>query len=91
MWSFALVAITIAIHAFGIVLIGAASKQIRVKLVRPGINDADSAAMTTVLIVAVGLSLAVLHSIESIIGRSFMCGLAHYHLRRMRHCIRSTL
>jgi hypothetical protein len=67
MWSFALVAITIAIHAFGIVLIGAASKQIRVKLVRPGINDADSAALTTVLIVAVGLSLAVLHSVESII------------------------
>ena len=66
-WSLALVAITIAIHAFGIVLIGGASKQIRDKLVRQGIKYADSAAITIVVIVAVGLSLAILHSIESII------------------------
>jgi hypothetical protein len=66
-WSLALVAITIAIHAFGIVLIGATSKQIRLKVLRQGASYAGSAPMTILLIVAVGFSLAVLHSIESMI------------------------
>ena len=66
-WSLVLVAITFAIHAVGIVLIAAASKPIRVKLLRRGIDYVESAPMTIILIVAVGLSLAVLHSIESMI------------------------
>lgn len=65
-WSLALVAITIPIHAFGIVLIGAAIRRVGIKLVRQGVSYAD-ATMTMVLIAGVGLSLAVLHSIESII------------------------
>ena len=60
-------AVTFAIHAVGLVLIVAASKQIRNKLLRRGINYADSPRMMVILIVAVGLSLAVLHSIESIV------------------------
>jgi hypothetical protein len=66
-WSLALVAITIAIHACGIVLIGYGSKQIGVKVLREGTSYADNGAMTILLIVAVGFSLAVLHSIESMI------------------------
>jgi len=64
-WSLVLVAITIATHAIGIVLIGIASTQVRLKLLHRGIKYADSAAATFVLIVAVALSLAVLHAIES--------------------------
>lgn len=65
-WGLVLVAFTIAIHAVGIVLIGAAIRRIGVKLLRRGINYVDSAIMTTTLIAAVGVSLGVLHSIESI-------------------------
>ncbi|MGB6521205.1 MAG: hypothetical protein WBE83_05480 [Candidatus Cybelea sp.] len=66
-WSLSLIAVTIAIHALGIVLIGAATKRITAKLVRQGTNYADNAVMTIILIAAVGFSLAVLHSIESMI------------------------
>ena len=66
-WSLALVAVTIAIHASGIVLIGTASKRIRVKVLRQGTSYADRPPVTILLIVAVGFSLAVLHSIESMI------------------------
>ena len=58
---------TIAIHAVGIVLIGAASMQARTKLLRRGLTYVDSAPATFVLIVAVALSLAVLHAIESVV------------------------
>lgn len=66
-WSLLLVAITMAIHAVGIVLIAAAIRRIGVKLVRQGINYGDSATVAMVIIVGVGLLLAVLHSIESIV------------------------
>ncbi|MFZ1016625.1 MAG: hypothetical protein WAN39_02005 [Candidatus Cybelea sp.] len=66
-WSLALVAITIAIHASGIVLIGAASRRIGAKVLRQDANYADSATVAIALIVAVGFSLALLHSIESMI------------------------
>lgn len=66
-WSLLLVAITMAIHAVGIVLIAAANRQFRVRLLRRGVDFIDSAPMTIIQIVAVGLSLAVLHSIESVV------------------------
>ena len=69
-WSLALVAITIAIHAIGIVVIGATSKRTRLKLLSRGITYVDSATMTISLIVAVGLSLAVLHALECIVWAS---------------------
>ncbi|MGB8909939.1 MAG: hypothetical protein WCC84_14435, partial [Candidatus Cybelea sp.] len=65
LWSLALVAITIAIHAVGIVLIGSASSQARIRLLQRGLTYVDSAPATIVLIVAAALSLAVLHAIES--------------------------
>lgn len=65
-WSLALVAITLAIHAVGIVFLAAAIRLVRVKLISLGINYADSAPVMIIVIVAVGLSLAVLHSIESV-------------------------
>ena len=65
-WSLGLVAVTLAIHAAGIVLIAAAIRQIGVRLRRRGINYTDSATRMIMLIVAVGLSLAVLHTIESV-------------------------
>lgn len=64
LWSLILVAITMATHAVGIVLIAAG---FRVKLLRRGVDYVDSVPMTIALIVAVGLSLAVLHSIESVV------------------------
>lgn len=67
LWSLALVAITIAIHAVGIVLIGSASSQARIRLLQRGLTYVDSAPATIVLIVAVALSLAVLHAIESVV------------------------
>lgn len=67
LWSLVLVAITIAIHAVGIVLIGSASRRARTKLLRRGLTYVDSAPATIVLIVAVALSLAFLHAIESIV------------------------
>lgn len=66
-WSLALVAITIAFHATGIVLIGAASKQIRIRVLRQAANYAGSAPTTILLIAAIGFSLAVLVSIECMI------------------------
>lgn len=66
-WSLVLVAVTMAIHAVGIVLIAGAIRRIGVKLVRQGINYADSATVAIVIIVAVGLLLAVLHSLESVV------------------------
>ena len=65
-WSLVLVAITMAIHAVGIVLIAAAIRQIGVKLRHRGTNYTESASRMVIVIVAVGLSLAVLHSIESV-------------------------
>jgi hypothetical protein len=66
-WSLALVAITIAIHAAGIVTVGNTSKRIRERLLRKGFAIADSTASTIVMIVAVALSLAVLHAIEAMV------------------------
>ena len=64
-WSLALVALTIAFHAVGIVVIATASAQVRAKLLRRGVTYIDSAPATFFLIVAVALALAVLHAIES--------------------------
>ncbi len=65
-WSFALVAITIAIHAVGIVFIANAIEQIGPKL-RRGFAFLDSAPGTIVIIVAVAMLLAALHAIESML------------------------
>ncbi|HTA55882.1 MAG TPA: hypothetical protein VK755_14155 [Candidatus Acidoferrales bacterium] len=67
LWSFALIAITIAIHAGGVVLIANAIEQLRIQLLRRRLAYLDSTPATVVLFVAVALSLAILHAIESIV------------------------
>jgi hypothetical protein len=66
-WSFALIAITIAIHAVGVVLIANAIEQLRVQLLRRRLAYLDSTPVTIVLFVAVAVSLGILHAIESIV------------------------
>jgi hypothetical protein len=66
-WSLALVAITIAIHVAGIVLIADAIERIRPKLLRRGFAYLDSVPGTIVIIIAVALFLAMLHAIEALI------------------------
>jgi hypothetical protein len=65
--ALALVAITLAIHVVGVVLLANAIEQIRVSLLRRQFTYVDSTPGTIVLIVAVALSLAVLHAIESML------------------------
>lgn len=62
-----LIAITIAIHAVGVVLIANAIEQLWVQLERRKLAYLDSTPATGVLFVAVALSLAILHTIESIV------------------------
>jgi hypothetical protein len=64
-WSLVLVAATIAIHALGVVLIASIIESIRGKLLRRRLTYLDSASATIALIVAVALSLAILHALES--------------------------
>jgi cobalamin biosynthesis protein CobD/CbiB len=67
LWSLALVAITIAIHAAGVVLIGNAIEWIKSNLFRQGFTYLDKAPGTIALMVAVALSLGVFHAIESLL------------------------
>jgi cobalamin biosynthesis protein CobD/CbiB len=67
LWSLALVAITIAIHAAGVVLIGNAIEWIKSNLFRRGLTYLDKAPGTIALMVAVALSLGVFHAIESLL------------------------
>jgi hypothetical protein len=66
-WSLVLVAITMAIHASGVVVIASATERIRTKFLRRRETNLDSAVAAIVLIVAVGLSLAALHAFESVV------------------------
>ena len=66
-WSLALVASTIAIHVAGIVFVGNTSNRARKALLSKGFAYVDSPASTIVLILAVALSLAVLHAIEAMV------------------------
>jgi hypothetical protein len=66
-WSLALVAVTIAIHAAGVVAIASAIERVRIRFRSRGLMYLDSAPVSVVLIVAVALSLGVLHALESVI------------------------
>jgi hypothetical protein len=66
-WSLVLVAVTIAIHAAGVVLIANAIEQLKVELLRRKLAYLDNTPATIVLFVAVALSLGILHAIESIV------------------------
>lgn len=66
-WSFFLVAVTVGIHAVGVVFIASAIERVRSRLLRRRSAFLDGDAVSIVLIVAVAMSLAILHAIESII------------------------
>jgi hypothetical protein len=66
-WSLVLVAVTIAIHAAGVVLIANAIERIKANLLRRGLTYLDDAPGTIGLMVAVALSLGVLHAVESML------------------------
>jgi hypothetical protein len=74
-WSLALVAVTIAIHAAGVVLIANAIEQLRVQLMRRKLAYLDNTPLTIVLFVAVALSLGILHAIESVVWAVVYVGL----------------
>ena len=65
LWSLTLIAITIVIHLVGIGLIVIAVERFRARLVRSPGTYLGSSPATIAVIVAVTLTLAVLHGIES--------------------------
>lgn len=65
-WSFALIAITIAIHLAGIGFIVNVIERFRAKLLRSRGTYLGSTPATVGVIVAAALALAVLHGIESL-------------------------
>ncbi len=66
LWSIFLVAITVGIHAVGVVYIATAIERFRSLLLGRRSAFLDSTPVSIVLIVAVAMSLAILHAIESI-------------------------
>jgi len=64
-WSPLLVIVTIAIHAVGVVWIANVIEQVKPILLRQRFRYLDSGPGAIAIIVAVALSLAVLHAIES--------------------------
>jgi len=66
-WSLALVAVTIAIHAGGVVLIANSIELVKGNLLRRGLGYLDSTPGTIAVRVAVAPSLGVLHAIESML------------------------
>ncbi|MGA8532806.1 MAG: hypothetical protein WB615_01715 [Candidatus Tumulicola sp.] len=66
-WSLALVALTIAIHVIGVVLIAKALEKLRPKFLQRGLAYIQGTSVTIVVIIGVALSLAVLHAVESMV------------------------
>jgi hypothetical protein len=66
-WSVVLVAITVGIHAVGVVVIANALERFRGQLLRRRSALLDSTPVSIALIVAIAMSLAILHAIESIV------------------------
>jgi hypothetical protein len=66
-WSLFLVALTVGIHAVGVVVIANGIEQMRGRLLRRRLALLDSNPVSIVLIVAVAILLGMLHAIESII------------------------
>jgi hypothetical protein len=66
-WSLGLFAITIAIHAIGVVAIATALEKVRPTVLRRGLRATHRMSATMVIILAIALSLALLHAIESMV------------------------
>jgi len=66
-WGLALVALTMAIHATGVVLLGLLNSSIRLRMVNRRIGQRHVLPIVIGLVAAAGLLLAVLHGIEAAI------------------------
>ncbi len=66
-WSVVLVALTVGIHAVGVVVIANAIERFKSQLRRRRSAFLDNTPVSIALIVAVAMSLAILHAIESTI------------------------
>jgi hypothetical protein len=66
-WSLALIAVTIAMHVSGVVLLANVSERIKAKLPQLDISYLSSVPISMALIVGVALSLAVLHGLEALV------------------------
>lgn len=74
-WSLALIAITITIHAIGVVIIATAMQRLKAKDALRSLPFFESAAGAGVLIVCVASSLVAFHAVECIVW-----ALAYVHL-----------
>lgn len=66
-WSLGLIAVTIALHVSGVVLLANVSERIKAKLPQLDISYLSSVPVSMALIVAVALCLAILHGVEAIV------------------------
>ena len=66
-WSLGLVAITIAIHVFGVGLSAVALERAASKWVRPGSTNLNNSQIGIAIIIGIALILAVLHGIEALV------------------------
>ena len=66
-WGLSLIALTVAIHALGVVMMALVMEKIRVRLDNRSLGLRDVIPIVIGLVGAVGLLLAVLHGIEATI------------------------
>ena len=76
-WGLSLIALTVAIHALGVVMMALVMEKIRVRLDSRSLGLRYAIPIVIGLVGAVGLLLAVLHGIEAQFGRPRICGWAH--------------
>jgi hypothetical protein len=85
-WSLALIAVTIAMHVTGVVLLANASERIKAKLPQLDISYLSSVPISMALIVGVALCLAVMHGIEA-----FVWALSYVHIGALSSLADATL
>jgi ABC-type uncharacterized transport system fused permease/ATPase subunit len=85
-WSLSLIAVTIAMHVTGVVLLANGSERIKAKLPQLDISYLSSVPVSMVLIVGVALCLAVLHGLEAIVW-----ALSYVHLGALPSLADATL
>jgi hypothetical protein len=74
-WSLGLVAVTIAMHAAGVVFIANGIESVKTTSLRQGGSYLDGTAGSVVVMVAVALLLGLLHAIESMLWAGVYVGL----------------
>lgn len=66
-WGLSLIAVTIAFHAFGVVMTAVVLTRVRNRIVDRGWTFRRAAMLAIAIIGAVGLALAILHGVEALI------------------------